>query len=125
MIPTTSITCTETKDANDWSKRSSTTMSNTKIYKLSLTSISCCFLACNEALRAFKPWDEAACESTTRVRSFKRVYCHRLIILVMGSTSRVNTFPNSDSTFFLSSSLAALFLARSLWVATRITKAGL
>ena len=43
----------------------------------------------------------------------------------MGSTSRVNTFPNRDSTFFLSSSLAALFLARSPWVATKITKAGL
>ena len=48
------------------------TTSNNKIYKLSLTSISCCFLACKEALRAFKPWEEAACESTTRVRSFKR-----------------------------------------------------
>ena len=72
MIPTTSITCTETKDANDLSKRSNTTMSNTKIYKLFLTSISCCFLACNEAFRAFKPCDEAACESTTRVMSFKR-----------------------------------------------------
>ena len=128
MIPTTSITCTETKDANDWPKRSTTTTSNNKIYKLSLTSISCCFLACNEALRAFKPWEEAACESTTRVRSFnsRGFHCHRLIILVIiGSTSRVNTFPNRDSTFFLSSSLAALFLARSPWVATKITKAGL
>ena len=37
----------------------------------------------------------------------------------------VKTLPNLASTFFLSSSLLVLFLARSPWVATNTTKAGL
>ena len=36
-----------------------------------LTSISCCFLASREALRALRPWEEAACESTTRLKSLR------------------------------------------------------
>ena len=44
---------------------------------------------------------------------------------IVKNTSRVKTLPNFASTFLLSSSLLVLFLARSPWVATNTTKAGL
>ena len=44
---------------------------------------------------------------------------------IVKNTSRVKTLPNLASTFLLSSSLLVLFLARSPWVATNTTKAGL
>ena len=44
---------------------------------------------------------------------------------IVKNTSRVNTLPNLDSTFLLSSSLLVLLFAKSPCVATNTTKAGL